>query len=477
MQRIGVVLGAVAVTGLLAGCATNPVTGKSQFSLVSSAQELQIGRDGYTAVVQQYGVYADPRVAAYVDSVGQRVAHVSHEPGLAWHFTVLDDPEVNAFAMPGGYIYVTRGILTHLNSEAQLAGVLGHEEGHVTARHTAQQLTQQQIASLGLGVAGMVAPVIQQYGGAAQQALGLLFLRFSRAHETQADDLGVAYTAKANYDPNEIPNTYAMLGRVMRASGSTLPTFLSTHPDPGNREQRTGEEARAASAGRTGLVVRSRDYIRHLDGMVYGNDPRQGYFEGTRFVQPEMGFEITFPSGWQTQNSRSTVVAAAPNQGGAMQLTLADAKGRAPGDFVTALLQGQQLASADGASETLSGDRAWIGRIGVLGTDGTTTPMTAAFVEHGAGTMLQILGSAVGGDAVVLGAIRSFHRVDPARVTALPSRMKIVTVPHSGTFSSVVASFGPQAIDVNELAIVNNVEVDETVAEGTLLKLVPKPGR
>ncbi len=135
---------------LAAGCAVNPVPGRQEISLVSSSQEDQIGRDAYPAVIAEYGTYDENGIQAYVDSVGQKLGRVSHLPGLTWHFTVLDDPAVNAFAMPGGYIYITRGILAHLNSEAQLAGVLGHEIGHVTHRHTAEQITKQQLYGLGL---------------------------------------------------------------------------------------------------------------------------------------------------------------------------------------------------------------------------------------------------------------------------------------------------------------------------------------
>ena len=154
-----------------------------------------------------------------METVGQKVARASHQPGLAWHFTVLDDPTVNAFAMPGGYIYVTRGILAHLNSEAQLAGVLGHEIGHVTHRHTAERITQQQLYGLGFGLASALSETVRRYGDLAQQALGLLFLKYSRDDERQADELGVDYAAKAGYDPREIPSTYAMLKRVSDQAG------------------------------------------------------------------------------------------------------------------------------------------------------------------------------------------------------------------------------------------------------------------
>ena len=175
MSRTGIVrlaaglgLGAL----LLAGCAINPVTKRSEISLVSPAQELEIGKQGYPAVIAEFGLYDDPALQAYVNGVGQKVARVSDLPDLEWHFTIVDDPAVNAFAMPGGYIYITRGILGYLNSEAQLAGVLGHEIGHVTHRHTASQITQQQLYGLGLGLASILSPTFQRYSGVAQQALG-----------------------------------------------------------------------------------------------------------------------------------------------------------------------------------------------------------------------------------------------------------------------------------------------------------------
>ena len=169
------------VTLLAPGCAINPATGKKQIILVSQGQELQMGKEGDVAVSQEYGKYDDARIAALVDSVGQRLASVSERPDLTWHFKVLDSPVVNAFALPGGYIYITRGIMAVLNSEAQLAGVLGHEIGHVTARHSAQQITQQTLFGLGLGVGTILVPGIRPYGQLAQQGLGLLFLKYSRS--------------------------------------------------------------------------------------------------------------------------------------------------------------------------------------------------------------------------------------------------------------------------------------------------------
>jgi predicted Zn-dependent protease len=480
MRYSGVLATAVILTaiGFALGCAVNPVTGKRELSLVSSQQELQIGKDGYQAVLAEYGAYDDKKLAAYVDTVGHRIAAVSHMPQLEWHFTLLDDPVVNAFAMPGGYIYITRGILAHLNSEAQLAGVLGHECGHVTARHTAQQITKQQIAGLGLGVASMLSQNFQRYGGAAQQALGLLFLKYSRDDETQADELGVEYSARAGYDPREIPLTYVMLRRVGEQSGQRMPAFLSTHPDPGDRETRTRELAKAAAAGKSGLAIKSRDYVRRLDGLVFGNDPRQGYFEGTRFVHPQLAFEITFPTGWQTQNTREAVQAAAADQSGGMELTLVDAKGLAPEEYVAELQRAQKVTAASGTRETIGGYPAWTGVLTVTGSNGAPASLYAAFIRKSDQQFFQILGQAADGGSGFMAAARSFRGIaDTSKLPTIPGRVNVVTLSEGGPFEAVVAKLGPQALAAEPTSVLNNVDMGETVAQGTLLKVVRKGSR
>ena len=470
---------AAALLGL-AGCATNPVSGRREFSLVSPAQELQIGREGYPAVLKEYGVYQDPQLQAYVDSVGHRLAKVSHLPDLEWHFTLLDDPTVNAFAMPGGYIYITRGIIAHLNSEAQLAGVLGHEIGHVTARHTAQRITQQQIAGLGLGVAGIVSGGFRRYSDAAQSALGIIFLKYSRDDETQADQLGVEYATKAGYDPREIPSTYAVLKRVSERSGQRMPAFLSTHPDPGDREQRTSELARQAAAGKTGLLIRNKAHVQRLEGVVFGDDPRHGYFEGGHFYHPELGFEMVFPSGWKTQNGHEAVAAVEPDQRAGMQLTLAEAGEQSPSEYVASLERGGKVATARGEPETIGGFPAWAGRLLVDLQGGGQGTFAGAFVRK-ADRMFEIVGRSTQPGDVLEGAIlasaRSFRGLaDARRLAATPDRVHVVTLSESGTFGEVVPRLGPQALSLEDTEILNNAEGDEPVSAGQVLKIV-RPGK
>ena len=465
---------------LLASCATNPVTGRRELSLVSADREIEIGREGHKAIVAEYGVYDDPAVAAYVDSVGQSLARNSHLPTLKFTFTVLDDPVVNAFASPGGYVYITRGILAHLNSEAQLAGVLGHEIGHVTARHSAQRITQQQLTGLGFTLASVFSEGFRRYGEAAQTALGLMMLKYGRDDENQADELGVQYSAKSGFDPREMPATYQMLRRVGEAAGQRLPAFLSTHPDPGDREARTRALATAAVAGKTGLVVGGRTYLQRLEDLAFGRDPRYGYFDGDRYYHPQMAFTMDFPAGWKHQDSRSAVVAGVEGQA-AMELSLVDAGTFSPGAYARDLVRRGAVLDASGAGESFGGLDAWVGRVETRGTSGETASFVVTYVRMAPERMIQIAGrSAVARDANegrIVESMRSFRPLtDRARLAAVPDRLHVVKVSKAASFETVIATFGRQAADLTATSILNNVGPDDEVRAGELLKIVV-PGR
>ena len=474
-------LSLVVLGTLVPGCAVNPVTGQRELSLVSPQQELRLGSEGYTAVVAEYGLYDDPALQAYVNEVGLKVARASHQPGLAWHFAVLDDPTVNAFAMPGGYIYITRGILAHLNSEAQLAGVLGHEIGHVTHRHTAERITQQQLYGLGLGVASVFSGTVRRYGDLAQQGLGLLFLKYSRDDERQADELGVAYATGAGYDPREIPSTYAMLKRVSEQAGQRLPGYLSTHPDPGDREATTAELAKQAAQGKTGLAVNGRAYVQRLDGVVFGSDPRQGYFAGDEYVHPTLRFQLAFPAGWKHQDTRSTVAAQEPGQQATVELMLADAGTLAPAAFVQQLNDRGTFAEVAGKPETIGGFAAWVGRASVPQQQGVAVVATAGYIRRADSLMVQLLGRSQqpgdANDAKIHASLRSFRAVtDPARLAARPDRVKVEKVATTATLEATLRKLGATESLFQTDALLNNLETDETVMAGTLLKVVV-PGK
>ena len=472
-----IVMPAMMCALLASSCAMNPVTGRREVTFVSPAQELEIGRQGYAPVLAEYGLYADPALQSYVNTIGQRVARVSHLPDLEWHFTLLDDPSVNAFAMPGGYIYVTRGLLAHLGSEAQLAGVLGHEIGHVTRRHTAAQMTQQQLYGAGLALASVVSRTVQSYSGPAQQALGLLFLKFSRTDETQADELGVEYATKAGFDPREIPATYHMLARLGEASGQRLPGFLSTHPDPGDRERVTARLAEQAVAGKTGLVVNAASYLPRLDGVLYGQDPRQGYFVGDDYFHPTMRFHLRFPAGWSHQESHASVVAMEPGQSAGMQLSVAPgAAGTSAAAFVAGLKGAGSVAGTNGATESIHGLESWVGHLDVTPAGQPKELLAAGFVRTNA-ALLQVLGQArTAGDvneAAIFTAIRSLDVLsDASRIAVAPDRVRVRAADGAGTFEALLRRLGADPARFADDALLNDRDLSANVAAGALLKFV-----
>jgi predicted Zn-dependent protease len=473
---------AAAAAALLAGsgCAVNPATGKRQINLVSTNRELAMGREADPAIISEYGLYPDDATQKYVDSVGQKLARVSHLPSLTFHFRVLDTPVVNAFALPGGYIYITRGIMAYVNSESQLAGILGHEIGHVTARHTAQQVTQQQIAGIGLIAGAIFVDAFRPYSGLAQQGLGILFLKYSRDHETQADELGIQYAARAGYDPRTIPSTYATLKRISDRSGSSLPNFLSTHPDPGDREVRTNQLAQAAVGGAArNLVVGEAVYRRHVDGLVFGDDPRQGYFEGNRFYHPEMRFQLIFPDGWKTENQPSAVVAQGSS--GAMQLrlgTLSDTT-VTPAQFVDSLRARGAVVEANGRAEQFRDYPAWVGTVVATGDQGQQN-FAAGYVRIRGGQFLEVYGRGSDQGAIdqVFASIRSIAALrDPAKLNVQADHLAIRPAKSAATFATVWSQYPNQAVTLEEAAILNSARSTTQVPQGAPIKIIVKGSR
>jgi predicted Zn-dependent protease len=457
-----------------AGCATNPVTGHKQISFVSSGKELAMGRQSDPAILAEYGLYDNPALQKYVESVGMRVAKVSHLPDLEWHFRLLDSPVVNAFAVPGGYIYITRGIVSYLNNEAQLAGVIGHECGHVTARHTAQDMTQQEIAQVGL-LAGMVfSPAVREYGVVASQGLGLLFLKYSRDHETQADELGVGYATKAGYDPREIPGTYQMLKRYGDRQGESLPNFLSTHPDPGDRELRTKQLAEASISRNAHPNIGAAEYRAAIEGMVYGNDPRAGFFENSRFYHPDLAFQMIFPTGWTTQNTPSAVLASSQSMGAAIQVTLGNStdKNLLPSEYVDSLRIRHSISGSTGHAEQFRDFPAWVGSIQMQGGEAP-----AGFIRIHPGQFLEVVGQTKNGvgDDMVYAAIRSVAALrDSSKLNVTANHIVYKNAPRTATFATIWSDLGPEGVDVEEGAILNNMRATEEVQAGTPIKTVQK---
>jgi predicted Zn-dependent protease len=338
-------------------CAINPATGKRQLVLISERQEIEIGRENDAAISSQMGLYEDEALQAYVQQLGTRLASGSERPDLEWTFRVVDDPVVNAFALPGGYIYITRGILAHMNNEAELAAVVGHEIGHVTARHGVSQMSKAQLAQIGLNVGAIVAPEqAERFGGLAQTGLGLLFLKYGRDDERQADDLGLRYMVGDGYDPRPMADMFDMLDRVSAASGAgRVPGWMSTHPAPVNRRARAESQIASAQRDVSSGKVEQQSFLRRIDGIAFGDDPRQGYFKGSSFLHPDMRFRMEFPDGWELQNMRQAVQGRSAEKDAVVQLTLASAA--TPEEALAEFFSGSDLRRTGPAMGSISGLR------------------------------------------------------------------------------------------------------------------------
>lgn len=287
-------------------CAVNPVTGKRELSLISEKDEIALGQKTDTDIQAQYGFYADSSLNEYVRKVGMQLSPHTHLPNLSYHFVIIDTPVVNAFAAPGGYIYVTRGILAIMNSEAELAAVLGHELGHVNARHSVKKLSELYLVQLGMTVGSALSKTFAKLSGLSGVGIQLLFLKFSRDDEREADALGVEYARKASYNPAEMVSFFSSLQKFGDLSGGkSLPGFLSTHPLTSERIQ----NVKSMLKGEDGLLSVERDaYLGHIDNIVFGDDPRQGYAEANTFYHPEIAFSFSFPQDWNLENTPTQIV-------------------------------------------------------------------------------------------------------------------------------------------------------------------------
>jgi predicted Zn-dependent protease len=464
------------VASLLAGCATNPATGKSQISLVSESQEIAMGDQTVAAARASIGIYPDSAMQRYVHALGGRLAATTERPALPWNYEVVDDPEVNAFAAPGGKVFVTRGILSYLGTEAELAGVLGHESGHVTARHTAQQITRQQLFGIGLIGASVLSSQVAQAAGAIQQGLGLLFLSYSRGDEAQADELGFRYLRRLNYDPREMSKTFETLARVGSLSGGgRVPTWASTHPDPGDRLQKAQQRAAAVPAESLRIALVNRDaYLRVIDGIVFGVNPRQGYFEGTRFNHPDLRFRVDFPSGWQTQNQADAVIAVSPANDAVVQLSLGGSE--SPDALLQKFGQQQGVQTGNAQRTTVNGLTAATATFTAQDQQSNQLAGRVMYVSYG-GTTYQLLGyssaAKFGGySGAIAQSMQSFAQLtDQTALGKQPVHLSLVRLPRAMTVDEFYRQY-PSAVRLEIIAAINGVALGETLPAGTMAKRV-----
>jgi predicted Zn-dependent protease len=308
-------------TLILGACSTNPATGNRQFAaLMSPAQEIEVGASEHQKIIKQYGIVDDPRLTKYVEEAGRKVTTDTERPDVDYKFFILDSPIVNAFALPGGYIYISRGLLALANSEAEMASVLGHEAGHITGRHSAERYSRGVVTTLG---ASILSAAIGSQG--ASQAIGLgtnLYLSsYSRDQENEADTLGLRYMTRGGYDPQATPSFLYSLQRQseleaqIAGQSNRPPSYFSTHPATAGRVSKTKGEVQAYP--QTGKVGKAT-HLNVIDGMIYGDSAKQGFARGDDFYHPAMGFTFSVPNGFTIKNGTSQVIAT--NKGGSVIL-------------------------------------------------------------------------------------------------------------------------------------------------------------
>ncbi|HNW60438.1 MAG TPA: M48 family metalloprotease [bacterium] len=460
--------GALLLTGWLIACAVNPVTGKRQLMLISESDEIALGKQSDAEVIATYGIYTDAALNAYVNTIGQKMGKLSHRPNLEYSFKVLDTDVVNAFACPGGYVYVTRGILAYLNDEAELAGVMGHEIGHVAARHTAVSYSKQQLASLGLGLGSILSEKFRQYANVANFGVSMLFLKFSRDDERQADNLGVEYSSKAAYDANCMATFFETLERMNAGSSSSgLPDWFSTHPNPANRITAVRAKTREWQTKLTGstFTVKRPEYLASIDGIVFGADPRQGYVEANTFYHPEMKFQFAIPSGWTVNNTPAQVQMVSPNQDANLLFSM---QGKATAAAVADTFVAQSSATvsrADGV--TINGFPARRVQSRII-SESDTLGVLSWFIQKGSDcyifhgvTTPKALSS---WSSTFSGAVGQFKTLSDAKhINVTPKYLKIENGKSAATLSTLLTSNGIASTELENFAVVNGMQLTDLV--------------
>ncbi len=475
--RVVAVIAALLLIAWIISCAVNPVTGKRQLMLLSESDEIALGQQTDQEIIATYGVYEDAELNAYINNIGQRMGKITHRPQLPYQFKVLDTPVINAFAVPGGYIYLTRGIVAYLNDEAELAGVIGHELGHVAARHTAVEYSKAQLASLGLGVGMIFSEDFRKYAGLAQFGVSMLFLKFSRDNERQADDLGVEYSSKLYYDANCMATFFETLERLSPADGSNaLPEWFSTHPNPTDRlgaVRRKAQEWQGKLAGNT-FVTKRKEYLTQVDGVVFGDDPRQGYVDGNAFYHPTLKFYFPVPAQWTVNNTPAQVQMLAPREDAALLFSMVS--GTTARDAAAKFVSESSAAVSRNESTTINGMAAQRLLTRVV-TQSDTMAVLSHFIQRNSDVFIF---HGVSSPAGYAGYANTFSAsagqfktlTDARRINVTPKTLKVNTAKSATNLSALLAAQGVAREEMETHAIMNGMKLTDAVPAGAMIKAI-----
>lgn len=467
----------------------NPVSGTTRAFGYSWNQEVEIGREADSEISAQFGLYDDEEVSEYVSAVGEKILAESHmrRPDTdsqfretEFFFRVLDSPVINAFALPGGYVYMTRGLMVHLNNEAQFAVVMGHEIGHVAARHASQRALRQTLGQLAVvGGAVLGQEVLGLPGGTilnlSSQAAQLLFMSYSRDAERESDRLGVEYSAMNGYVSAEGAAFFTSLKRISDQNQQSVPNLLSSHPDPGEREATIPELASEwQERGYEQTILNEDQYMSIISGMMYGENPREGFEQEGVFYHPDLEFRFDIPSGWMLVNQPSQVVLLGPGEE-AVSIMRIDSQSDSPQQSVQQVLNSEEIEVNEQGS--------------VAGSLDSYAATATASLEDG--TMVRLYIRALSFEERVYLFLSyteqsrfdnfiepfrqipsSFERLtDPEILATQPVRIQAFRATRSGPFSSFLPGTLPMEITPLDIAILNQVELEDTIQEGEWIKL------
>jgi len=481
-RRLHTCLFFVLVLSSLAGCAINPVTGRRELVLMSPEREAQLGAQTAVQVADEMGLVESPALTAYVDEIGQRLAGHSPRRDVVYRFAVVDMKEPNAFALPGGYIYVSRGLLAIANSEAELANVIGHEIGHVAARHSAQRETRAlgvgALAALGTLVAGAAGGEGAAQGAAqiGQVAGAGLIASYGRDQERQADEVGQQLAAQAGWDPAAMTSFLSTLGRdaELRSGEPHRPSFLDSHPMTGERVQNTAVRADALRVTPVAPIAGTQfAFYGRLANLLIGPDPAQGLFRGERFLHPDLGFSIDFPRGWKTQNAKTAVAAQAP-RGDAVLVLQAQGESGDPSQAAQIFAREKQLQLESGERDRIGGYPAYRARVEVQTEQGPAV-MEWNWIAHPR-AMFRLLGLSPS-DRVddyareFRAAARSFRPLgDRERGGITELRLRVARARQGESLASL-SRRTKNAWSLEETAMANDLSGERRLHEGEAVKI------
>ena len=487
MKKLLLIISLAFTAVVFQNCARNPVTGKRQVVLMSEAQEIAMGKDADPQIVAQYGLYADSSLQRFITERGRQLAAISHRPNLAYEFKIVDSDVLNAFAVPGGYVYFTRGIMAHFNNEAQFVGVLGHETGHITARHSVAQQRNALLGQIGILGGVILNPNLGRFAESASQGLGLLFLKFGRDAERQADELGVEYSSKIGYDGKEMADFFQTLERKSEGTESAgLPTFLSSHPNPGDRLVTVNKLATEwkQKLNLTNPIVNHNSYLKRIEGLVYGEDPRQGFRENNIFYHPELKFQFPTPSGWNYQNTPQRVQMA--QKDGRALLMMMLAPGNNLQEAQSALLQQNNLQALQSRQVNVNG----LSAIAMIAEPIPANQqqqqqqqqqqpirMLSYLIQYNK-AIYSLLGVSSAQDfnqflPIFENTMEGFRQLtDQSKINRKPERIRNKTITKSITLEQAFKNYNVPAARYNELAILNGMQLTDMIPAGMMIKIV-----